>query len=340
MHHPSRHGSTWALTALLLLLAGALTAAQEPTTAPAEPPTAPAAEPQPAEEPESTGTPAEEPTDYPYAGADERLEGLEAPYEPVWWMLLPIWFCTAQPLLFVLAIILAVHAVRTGRPVWWVLILIFAPVLGSLIYFFAEVLPDIRQGRFSFGGSGRRGFERGKPLIRRLEAALERADTTDTRVKLGDAYVAAGRFEDAIATYAPCRDGRDADDPYLLIGLARAYVETRQWAEATVLLAELGEECRRDLRLERQLLAARAAAGRGEVDAAINDLRSLQRRYTGEEPRVRCALLLDSVGRHDEARALYTECIEKIRRSPRIYRQQNARWRKAAKQGLSGKWRA
>ena len=43
-----------------------------------------------------------------------------------------------------IAIFFAVHAVRTGRQMYWIMILIIAPFLGSLIYFFAEYLPEIR----------------------------------------------------------------------------------------------------------------------------------------------------------------------------------------------------
>ena len=43
-----------------------------------------------------------------------------------------------------IAIFFAVHAVRTGRQMYWIMILIIAPFLGSLIYFFAEYLPEMR----------------------------------------------------------------------------------------------------------------------------------------------------------------------------------------------------
>ena len=53
-----------------------------------------------------------------------------------------------MPILFFLdiaiAVFFAVHAVRTGRQMYWIMILIIAPFLGSLIYFFAEYLPEMR----------------------------------------------------------------------------------------------------------------------------------------------------------------------------------------------------
>lgn len=42
----------------------------------------------------------------------------------------------------VLQIVLAVHAVRTGRPFIWVFLILLFPLLGSLIYIIAELVPE------------------------------------------------------------------------------------------------------------------------------------------------------------------------------------------------------
>ncbi|PLY05430.1 MAG: hypothetical protein C0622_01700 [Desulfuromonas sp.] len=36
----------------------------------------------------------------------------------------------------------AVHAGRTGR-YWWIFIIIFFPLIGSVVYFFVEYLPEL-----------------------------------------------------------------------------------------------------------------------------------------------------------------------------------------------------
>ena len=43
---------------------------------------------------------------------------------------------------FVLQITLAVHAVRTGRPFIWIFIILIFPLMGSLIYIIAELIPE------------------------------------------------------------------------------------------------------------------------------------------------------------------------------------------------------
>jgi len=42
----------------------------------------------------------------------------------------------------ILQIVLAVHVVRTRRPFIWIFIILFFPLLGSLIYIIAELIPE------------------------------------------------------------------------------------------------------------------------------------------------------------------------------------------------------
>ena len=41
-----------------------------------------------------------------------------------------------------LQIVLAVHAVRTRRPLIWVFLILIFPLIGSLIYIIAELIPE------------------------------------------------------------------------------------------------------------------------------------------------------------------------------------------------------
>ena len=49
-----------------------------------------------------------------------------------------------------IAIFFAVHAIRRGRELYWVMLLFFFPLLGSLVYFFAIYLPELRQSRGAY----------------------------------------------------------------------------------------------------------------------------------------------------------------------------------------------
>ena len=42
----------------------------------------------------------------------------------------------------ILQIVLAVHVVRTHRPFIWIFLILIFPLLGSLIYIIAELIPE------------------------------------------------------------------------------------------------------------------------------------------------------------------------------------------------------
>jgi hypothetical protein len=42
----------------------------------------------------------------------------------------------------ILQIVLAVHAVRTRRPFIWVFLILLFPLMGSIIYIIAELIPE------------------------------------------------------------------------------------------------------------------------------------------------------------------------------------------------------
>jgi hypothetical protein len=44
--------------------------------------------------------------------------------------------------IIVLQIVLAVHVARTRRPFIWIFIILFFPLIGSLIYMIAELIPE------------------------------------------------------------------------------------------------------------------------------------------------------------------------------------------------------
>lgn len=42
----------------------------------------------------------------------------------------------------ILQVVLALHAIRTRRPFYWIFLILFFPLLGSLIYVLAELVPE------------------------------------------------------------------------------------------------------------------------------------------------------------------------------------------------------
>ncbi len=238
------------------------------------------------------------------------------------------------PLLLMAAqIALMVHVIRTGRSLWWLLIIWFLPPVGAIVYFLVELLPELRGG----GGVGRLGSGLAPAVaprrnIRRLEEELEISDTVKNRQLLARAYAAARRYDEAVGMYESCLKGIYEDDPPILLALAEAQFDGGTLAEAQRTVGRLVEADGNFRPLERRLLEARIREGLDQTEEALREYGSLARQYPGEEARCRYGLLLERVGRTEEARQVFQRVLLSARRSPRYYRKTQRRWIAIAKQ--------
>ena len=200
------------------------------------------------------------------------------------WMLVPV-----------LAVICAVHVLRTGRPIWWLFVILFFPFMGSLVYFFVEFLPAVRSGRGrSVAKEVARKLNPGAE-IKRLEDVAALTPTVNNRMELARAYLAAGRTGEAILTYESCAQGIHADDPRL---------------------------------------GARIHEEAGDDDAALAAYQALAGRGAGEEGRTRYAMLLKKMGRDDEAYALFDQIVRHARVSSSHYRREEKEWIEIARREM------
>lgn len=228
-----------------------------------------------------------------------------------------------------LAAFFGVHAVRTGRPSWWLFVLLMAPMLGSIIYFFAEYLPDMRNTRG--GMKAVRAIDNIVDPQRELrEATLEfdRTPTAYNQARLAAALLAQGKVDDAIAHYEQAASGPYARDAAFLRSLGAAQLEGGRHA-AAVSTCERLFECHPD---ERQgpaaLTYAQALAGAGRPEArqafdavvASNPSIEAHSRYglyllgAGDTAAGRAALELvmrDAQRGHEHSRELNREWIDK-----------------------------
>src|ERR1041384_4888338 len=107
------------------------------------------------------------------------------------------------------------HVVRSNRNTQWIWLILIFPVGGPLIYFIAEIWPDMRKGRRSGLGFEVRLPRNPEKLISRLKEELEYTNTVEKRVQLAHAYAAAKRFPEAIETVTECLKGVFKDDPVM-----------------------------------------------------------------------------------------------------------------------------
>jgi hypothetical protein len=236
-----------------------------------------------------------------------------------------------------LQILCVVHVVRTGRNTMWIYILLFLPALGMIAYVIVEVLPGWFGSRTArnLQSTAVSTLDPGRE-IRRRRQALEAADTVDNRRLLAEALAASGEHGEALALYRGTLTGIHADDPGMLLGMARAAYGVRQYDLALRTVLQLGETNPRYQPVEAQLLHAMALEALGRDDEAADDYAALVTHAPGEEVRCRYALLLKRHGDTGAAKTLFDEILTRSRRAPRHYRSQESEWIDIARREAAG----
>ena len=165
---------------------------------------------------------------------------------------------------------------RPGRNTTWVFILIFAPLIGALAYFIVELLPEWSNSRGARGA--RRNLSRALNPDRDLRAASDRlalADTPQNAITLADECMRKGRFAEAKELYQRALKGIHAEDPVLLLGVAKAQFELGDHSGAIQSLDELKAKNPAHTSADGHLLYARAKEQSGALAEAIEEYEAL-----------------------------------------------------------------
>lgn len=225
------------------------------------------------------------------------------------------------------AILFAIHAVRTNQPLYWLFILFLFPLLGSLVYGIAIWLPEMRQHRGvrKVGNNVRRLFDPTREL-REATHATELAPTVGNQVRLANALLEAGRAGEAVPHYQRALSGVYAGDGDTQARLARALLESARPAEARDLLDRL-IAAQPDFRSPTaHLTYARAVAACGDRDKAREEFDVLAGYYPGLEARARYATLLHEWGDAGLARTIAADALRDVQRLPAHTREAESEW--------------
>ncbi|KAH0437394.1 tetratricopeptide repeat protein [Paraburkholderia fungorum] len=239
----------------------------------------------------------------------------------------------------IVAIYFAVHAVRTRQNIYWLLILFAFPLLGSVVYFFAIYLPSLRQSRGA--RSAARTITRlvdPDRAVREARTDFDRTPTVEHRMRLAAALLAAGNAGGALEHYQAAASGPFANDPALLLGLARAQFATDSYAAAEAALFRLfaaSPQARQQP--EPALLHARALAA---LDAPDTRAAFEQALACASDAAPRCLYaewLADQKHEADRRRAssLYAEIVHDAIHWPRHAREHNREWLRRALAALA-----
>jgi len=236
----------------------------------------------------------------------------------------------------ILAVALCVHAVRTNQQMYWIFIILFIPLLGSLVYTVAVLVPELMGGT----RARRLGQAVGDTLdpgreYRQARVAADDAPTVHNRMRLAAAAAALGRHAEAEQLYAEAAQGIHADDPTLLLGRANALLELGRYEEALALLEKLGEDEPRAPRPAVVSLAfGRAYEGVGRFSEADKAYQSAAGRLPGLESLARYAAFLARTGRRDEAVEALADIDRRIAKASPQFRREGRIWRDLAAQAL------
>lgn len=239
----------------------------------------------------------------------------------------------------IVAIYFAIHAVRHQQNIYWLFMLFAFPMLGSLVYFFAVYLPSLRQSRGAYvAARAITQFVDPNRALRESRAEFDRAPTVANRMRLGAALLDAGHPEQAIEQYEAAANGPFADDPALLLGLARAQFELNRYAAAEITLKRLfTADPQARAKAEPALLYARTLAAldapgtRAAFEAAL---------ACASDAAPRCLFadwLAAQPGEADRRRAtvLFEEIVQDGKHWPRYAREHNREWLQRAQAGLA-----
>lgn len=229
-----------------------------------------------------------------------------------------------------LALFFAVHAVRTGRNMYWLIILFSFPLLGSIVYFLVEYLPQSRlnRGINQAAGAAMKLLDPQREY-REASSAFELTPTAQNKIRLAKAALDLGNAQEAAGHYQDALRGPFAGDPELLFGLASSLLAQESPVAATR-ACEVVEQLRAghpDYRKDEvALLAARAFAGCGRTHEAAQAFEQALALYNGIETRARYIAWLAAQGDGAKASHQLDDLLKAARHWPAHARSLNREW--------------
>lgn len=232
-------------------------------------------------------------------------------------------------------VLCVVHAVRTGRTQPWLMIIVFLPLIGSIAYFVVEMLPEVANTRRT-----RKVFTDVQTVLdpdrdyRERKAEVELSGTPAAKAAFADECAGRGMFDEAAAMYRSALTGLFADDPNLLLGLARVLTEKGDFADVQRTLDHLREKNPSFQSSSGHLLFARALEGQGKSDKAIREYEALAEYFPGYEAKVRHGLYMVKLGQVAKAREVFEGVVKAYKQLPRHAQDLNRDWYNVARRNL------
>jgi hypothetical protein len=238
------------------------------------------------------------------------------------------------PLVLLSQILFVIHAVKSGRNEWIYILLLF-PGAGSLLYFFIELLPDIRHGSLQHTVDEILDAVVPSRKLKRLIRRVAEADTVANHQALAEHYLSLRQWDQAERAYGPCLTGLFGDDPVILAGLAEAQLGNDKPDAAWVTLEKLEKAGSVGDVGRRHSLRGRILEQKGDLASAEVWHRKALANARGEEAAYRFGMFLIRARRPTEAEAVFRGILARAKSNGKLYRRLEHAWIRLARQGLS-----
>jgi len=226
--------------------------------------------------------------------------------------------------LFILSILiqvaLVIHIVKTGRSTTWIWIVVMLPVAGSIAYFVLEVLPGLTQSR-----AGRSAGKKVRSVLnpnRDINQAANNyaiSDTVQNSLRLAEECYSKGMFEDARALFEKCLKGLHADDPDIMLGIAKSDFELGQYAQTRTMLDKLIELNPDFKNQDAHLLYARTLEKLNNVSQALHEYETLHEYYSGPDASYYYGCFLESQNQADSAKTVFEGILQHAKNAGKHY---------------------
>ncbi len=226
--------------------------------------------------------------------------------------------------IYILSIILQVafviHIVKTGRSTTWIWIVIVLPLAGAIAYFVLEVLPELSNSRTGRAAS-RKISNTINPNrdINRAANRLSISDTVENNMRLADECLNKALYQEAKTLYEKCLTGIHANEPHLLVGLAKSEFMLGNYSKTQSILDQLIASNPDYKNQDAHLLYARTLESLNQISGALHEYEVLHGYFSGPEASLYYALFLKSQGQADTACSVLESILDIAKKSSKHY---------------------
>lgn len=234
-------------------------------------------------------------------------------------------------------IFFGIHAIKTGRPFVWVLVIILTSLIGCLAYVLIELVPEwwaSRSGRQVKNAIGKTVDP--EKNLKAAQQACGRVDSLQNRIKLAEEYLILNRYNEARELYARSMAGIYAEDPQIMLGMARAEFGMGNFEAVISVLDKLKTANPNFKSPEGHLLYARALEGAGRIPEAIHEYEVMGNNYPTPEPACRLAQIYQAQGNKTLAHELFQSVVKRSVSAGKLFNEVNKEWVKLAKREVGG----